>query len=316
MSREIDISIIIPCYKCESSIPELNDRLHSVLAGMGVVFEIIYINDHSPDDDWSVIRRIAKSSGCVVGINFSKNFGQHHAITAGIDCCRGKWVVVMDGDLQDRPEEIVNFYKMAQQGYDAVVGIRKDRRDSLLKKMESILFYAIYNYLAGAHIKNSIGNFGIYSRNLIESIKKMREQNRSFGLFALWVGFNRIEIDIEHSSRKYGKTSYNFYKLANLAFDSIITHSNKLLYLTVMGGFIVSGIAFFFVFLLVILKILGVVSFPGWTSAIASIYLMGGLVISAVGIVGIYVGKVFDETKKRPLYLISESINLEKWPEL
>lgn len=315
MNKDVEISVVVPCYKCAQSIEELNIRLLKVFESLGIDFEIIYINDCSPDDDWEIIQRLASDNAAVIGVSLSRNFGQHCAITAGIDCCRGRWLVVMDGDLQDRPEEIVKFYAIAQQGYDAVVGIRKERKDSFIKKMSSKLFFIIYNYFTGIHIKNSIGNYGIYSRKVIDSVKRLKEQSRSFGLFVLWVGFRRCEIDIEHAARKYGKTSYTLNKLLALAFESILTHSNKLLRLTVTGGFVISLLSFLAVFLLIFLRVSGLASFPGWTSAVASIYLMGGLVVSAVGVVGVYVGKVFDEVKQRPLYLISEAINLDNWPE-
>ena len=308
----VDISVVIPCYRCDASLKELSARLRKVLLELGTSYEIILVNDGSPARDWEVIQEIVQEDEHVLGINLSRNFGQHFAITAGIDFCSGQWLVVMDGDLQDLTEEIHKLYAYAQSVYDAVVGIRKERKDTFFKKVSSWSFYLVYNYLSGAHIKNSIGNYGIYSRKVVEAVKSMREHNRSFGLFVLWAGFKRIEVEIEHAARKAGMSSYTFYKMMSLAFDSIVAHSNKLLKITVLSGFIIALLSFLVVLSMVWLHLSGWAAVPGWMSGVASTYLMGGMVICAIGVVGIYVGKVFDEVKGRPLYLVAEIIGGQK----
>ena len=311
----VEISVVIPCYRCDASLKELSARLREVLLELGTSYEIILVNDGSPARDWEVIQEIVQEDEHVLGINLSRNFGQHFAITAGIDFCSGQWLVVMDGDLQDLPEEIPKLYAYAQGGYDAVVGIRKERKDTFFKKVSSWSFYLVYNYLSGAHIKNSIGNYGIYSRKVVEAVKSMREHNRSFGLFVLWAGFKRIEVEIEHAARKAGMSSYTFYKMMSLAFDSIVAHSNKLLKITVLSGFTIALLSFLVVLSMVLLRLSGWAAVPGWMSGVASTYLMGGMVICAIGVVGIYVGKVFDEVKGRPLYLVAEIIGGQKGVE-
>lgn len=305
-------SVIVPSYKCSKSLQELTERLNTSLSKITNDWEIIFINDASPENDWKVIQGLSENDKRVKGINLSRNFGQHYAITAGLDYCSGDWVVVMDGDLQDQPEEILNFYEKTKEGFDVVVGKRTNRQDSFLKKMSSKIFNIVFRYFSGAEISNKIGNFGIYSKRVTDSICAMRENNRSFGLFAIWTGFNRCEIDIKHSSREFGTSGYSLLKLLNLAFDSIIAHSNKLLKLNVKLGFFISFLSLVFSFWLIIRYYFFDVPILGWTSMMTSIYFLSGLLMSSIGIVGIYIGKIFDEVKKRPLYLVREFINFEK----
>jgi dolichol-phosphate mannosyltransferase len=201
----------------------------------------------------------------------------------------------MDCDLQDQPEEIIKLYHKAQEGYDIVVGRRACRKDTFIKKIGSRLFYKVFTYFTGSKIDNRIGNFGIYARKVIKSITLLREQNRSFGLFALWVGFRRIEMDIEHSRRFSGKSSYNLRRLLHLAMDSIIAHSNKLLLISIKLGFILSFSSLLYALLLVVEYIFWSTPVAGWPSLMVSIYFTGGLIIGSIGVVGLYIGKIFDE---------------------
>lgn len=306
MQSHIHLSIVTPVYGCCSSLNTLYERLVKTLSTITEDFEIIMVNDASPDDAWSVIKKLAEKDSRVKGINFSRNFGQHRAITAGLDYAKGDWVVVMDCDLQDQPEEIVKLYAKVQEGFDVVVGRRAERKDSSLKKFSSFLFYKIYNYLTDTKVDHSIGNFGIYAQKVVLSVRTFREQNRSFGLFVLWSGFSRIEIDIDHAERSDGKTSYTLSKLIELAIDSIISHSNKPLKLSVQIGFFLSSISLLYAFWIVISYIFWSNPIVGWTSLIVSLYFLAGLIIGSIGMLGLYVGKIFDEVKQRPLYIVQE----------
>ncbi len=306
-NNHIHISVVTPVYGCCASLDLLYERLKKTLSSITDDFEIIMVNDASPDNAWEKIKLLASQDSRVKGINFSRNFGQHRAITAGLDYAQGDWTVVMDCDLQDQPEEILKLYEKAQEGYDVVVGQRVERQDGFFKKLSSKIFYKVYNYLTDSTIDKSIGNFGIYSQQVIESVGQLKEQNRSFGLFILWSGFHRTEISIEHAKRMEGESSYTISKLINLAIDSIIAHSNKPLKLSVKFGFLLS------IFSLVysIWLVLGYVFFEnpiiGWTSLIVSLYFLAGLIIGSIGMVGLYVGKIFDEVKQRPLYIVQET---------
>jgi len=310
----LDVSVVVPVYQAEDSLRELYTRLSNTLSRISLSYEVILINDASPDKPWQLIQELALEDGRVRGINLSRNFGQHYAITAGLDYVRGEWIIVMDCDLQDIPEEIPKLYQKAQDGYDVVVGRRARRQDTYWKKMSSKMFYSVFAYFTGSKVDNRIGNYGIYAGKVIQSITALKEQNRSFGLFALWVGFRRIEVDVEHASRPHGKSSYTFKRLANLAVDSIIAHSNKLLRLSVKLGFFLSFVSLLYSLWLVIKYLFWATPVPGWTSLIVSVYFTAGLVIGSIGIVGLYVGKIFDEVKGRPLYII-DSTTFEVKPE-
>jgi len=272
------------------------------------------VNDGSPDDAWSVIQQLALADARIKGINLSRNFGQHYAVTAGLDHARGDWVVVMDCDLQDLPEDILKLYAKAQEGYDLVVGRRANRQDGLLKKLGSKLFYKVFAFLMGPAIDNRIGNFGIYARKVIRSIGALKEQNRSFGLFALWVGYRRAEIDVAHALRPQGGSSYTLARMVTLAVDSIVAHSNRLLHLAIKLGFLLSLTSLLYAFYLVAKFFLWATPLEGWTSLMVSIYFTAGLIIGSIGVVGLYVGKIFDEAKGRPLYIV-ESTTFEVRPE-
>jgi dolichol-phosphate mannosyltransferase len=301
------LSVVIPVYSCCSSLPELYTRLDAVLSGISADYEIIMVNDASPDGAWEVIQQLARKDARVKGINLSRNFGQHYAITAGLDYAKGDWVVVMDCDLQDVPEEIAKLYHKAQEGYDIVVGRRANRQDMFIKKLLSKLFYRVFAYFTGSKVDNRIANFGIYAQKVIHSIRALKEQNRSFGLFALWVGFRRIELDIEHARRIQGRSSYTFRKMMSLAIDSIVAHSNKLLRFTVKLGLALSVFSLAYALWMVVRYFLWATPVAGWTSLIVSVYFTAGLIIGSIGIIGLYVGKIFDEVKQRPLYIIDST---------
>ena len=298
------ISVVTPIYGCSGGLRELCSRLAPVLSTISADYEIIMVNDSSPDEAWEVIKKLAREDSRVKGINLSRNFGQHYAITAGLDYAQGDWVVVMDCDLQHKPEEIPKLYQKAQEGYDLVVGMRAQRQDTYLKKLGSRLFYKVFAYLTGLRIDNRISNFGIYSQKVIRSITALREQNRAFGLLALWVGFRRIEIDIEHASRPYGKSAYTFRRMMSLALDSILSHSDRLLLITVKLGLFLSFTSLLYATLILVRYFFWATPVAGWPSLIVSIYFTAGLIIGSIGVVGLYVGKIFNEVKGRPLYLI------------
>ena len=234
------ISIVTPVYGCCKSLNNLYERLNKTLSDITNDFEIIMVNDASPDNAWEAIKELAKKDDRVKGINLSRNFGQHYAITAGLDYANGDWVVVMDCDLQDQPEEITKLYNKAQEGYDIVFGRRAQRQDGFFKKLSSRLFYKVYDYFTESKIDNSVANFSIISQTVVKEMRKLREQNRSYPLFVNWLGFKRTNVDIEHSKREEGKSSYTLTKLINLAIDSVVAQSNKPLKLSIKFGFLMA----------------------------------------------------------------------------
>ncbi|WP_353233654.1 glycosyltransferase family 2 protein [Diaphorobacter ruginosibacter] len=301
------ISVVVPVYKADECLDELCSRLSTVLERIADDFEVILVEDCGGDKSWDLILDISRKDPRFKGIQFSRNFGQHYGITAGLDHCDGDWVVVMDCDLQDRPEEIERLYRKAQEGFDIVLARRGDRQDPLLKKLTSEIFYKIFSYLADMEYDGQTGNFRIISRKVVNSFKAMREQLRFFGGLVTWMGFKTASIDVQHDERFAGTTSYTFAKLWRLAWHTIIAYSDKPLRLAIRFGFTLSGLAFLYGGYVVVRALMYGSPIMGWSSVIASMYFLGGIIIGILGIIGVYLGKAFDEAKKRPLYIIDRT---------
>jgi len=301
------ISIVSPVYGCKICLHELYSRLKETLEKITTNFEIILVNDASPDNAWETIVELAKKDNRVKGINLSRNFGQHYAITAGLDYCQGEWIVVMDCDLQDQPEEIVKLYNKSKEGFDVVFGRRMNRKDVLFKRYISKYFYKLFDLLTENISDCTISNFGIYSKQVIQYYLKLTEKIRLFPLLIKWLGFKIGFVEIEHAKRKYGKSSYSLFKLINLALDTIISQTNKPLKLSIKFGFIMSSFSMIYLIFLVVRKFS--LDIPmGWTSIMVSIFFIGGLIFANLGFIGLYIGKIYDEVKNRPIYIIKEVI--------
>lgn len=307
--RKIDISVVIPVYGCPGALSELHRRLKETLKRITDRYEIILVNDACPYHSWDIVKTICEEDKNVIGVNMSRNFGQIKAITAGLDLSKGTYVVVMDCDLQDRPESIMELYEKLQEGYDVVFARREGRKDNAMTKFLSKCFYKVYGYFTEGRFDSSICNFSISKRKVIDAYCYMREQNRAFAMFIRWVGFKQTAIDMPADERFEGGSSYNFRKKLKMALEIITSQSNKPLIFSIKIGFGITLLALcsiIYIFsknliqgdLLVDLEIL-----------IASVYLMGGMLLCAIGAVGMYVGYIFNETKHRPLYVISECIN-------
>lgn len=298
------LSVVIPVYKAEQCLDELYLRLKAALESVSSDFEIVMVEDCGGDNSWQVIERLAATDPRVRGVQFSRNFGQHYGITAGLNVCQGDWVVVMDCDLQDRPEEIPRLYAKAQEGYDVVLARRGVRRDSVLKRMTSWLFYKTFSYLADIEYDGESGNFRIMSRKVVTNFRRMGEQLRFFGGLVQWMGFPTASIEVEHAERFEGKSTYTFAKLWKLAAETIIAHSDKPLRLAVRFGFLMAFFSFCYGIYILGRSLFYGSAITGWASLVVSLYFIGGIIIAILGILGIYLGKTFDESKKRPLYII------------
>lgn len=301
------ISIVIPVYKAEDCMEELYMRLKASLKTITDDFEIVLVEDCGGDRSWPMIIDLAQKDERVKGIQFSRNFGQHYGITAGLDYCDGDWVVVMDCDLQDRPEEIPRLYWKAREGYDVVMARRWRRNDPALKRFTSWLFYKLFSYLADMDYDGQTGNFRIISRKVVTSFREMRERLRFFGGLVAWMGFSTASIDVQHDERFAGRTTYTFRKLWKLASETIIAYSDKPLRLAIRFGFVISALAFAYGGYIIYLALVYGTPIMGWSSLIVSLYFLGGIIISILGILGVYLGNAFDEAKRRPLYIISHT---------
>ena len=301
------ISVVIPVYQAEACLEELYRRLKAALAPISQDFEIVLIEDCGGDRSWQIIMELARRDHRVKGLQFSRNFGQHYGSTAGLDCCDGDWVVVMDCDLQDRPEEIPRLYAKAREGHEIVIARRGRRSDPLLKRLLSWLFYRLFSYLADMDYDPQAGNYRIISRKVVASYRQMRERSRFFGSLINWMGFPVASIDVQHAERHDGRSTYTFGKLWKLAAETIIAYSDKPLRLAIRFGFIIATFAFLYGIYILLRALLYGFPVTGWGSLIVSIYFIGGVIIAILGILGIYLGKTYDETKKRPLYVIHHS---------
>ena len=308
------ISVVVPVYGCRAALPELCRRLAVTFVGMGARYEIILVDDRCPQNSWEEIEGLCAEDEHVVGVRLSRNFGQIRAITAGLDLCKGDWVVVMDCDLQDRPEAIPQLFEKAQEGYDVVFARRVERKDTGLTKLLSKAFYKAYEYFTDGAYDSSLCNFSVSRRIVIDNYLRMREHNRGYTMFIKWLGFRQAALEIEGDERFEGKSSYNFSKKMRMAFELITAQSNKPLRFAVNVGFAIALLSFAYLLYNVIRYFIDGSAPVGWTSTIASIYLMGGLTLSAIGVVGIYIGNIFTEVKNRPLYVVAEILNGKERP--
>jgi glycosyltransferase involved in cell wall biosynthesis len=307
----MELSIVSPVYKAVKILPELIKQLQFQLLQITVDYEIVLVEDGGQDGSWETIEMISLTDNRVKGIKLSRNFGQHYAITAGIENAKGKWVVVMDCDLQDRPEEIPLLYKKALEGNEIVLAKRTNRTDNTLKKASSRFFYGTLTYLTGTYQDPSIANFGIYSRKVIDAVNRLREPIRYFPTMVNWVGFNKAFIYVEHGDRFEGGTSYNWRRLFKLALDIILANSDKPIRLIIKLGFLISFSSILIGLVILVRYFLGQITVPGYTSLLVSIWFIGGAILFVLGLVGLYIGKIFEGVKNRPLYITQSKVNFD-----
>lgn len=309
------ISVVSPIYKGEKMLDSLVGRNTAVLQQMiadSLIsdYEIILVNDASPDNSWEKMKEICAKDIHVKGINLSRNFGQPYAVTAGCSYAIGDWVVIMDCDLQDRPEEIPPLFAKAMEGWDVVLARRVNKQVGFLKKLSSVVFHTAYDWLAGTKSDPSIGNFGIYCKKIIREYVQIPEYVRTFSVLISTLGFKTTTLDVTHAEREEGRSSYSFSKLLRLTYNVMISNSNKPLRLAVSFGFLMSAVAFILAIYNVIAKMFGLIDVPGYTFTIFSIWFVCGIQLIVMGMLGLYIGKIFDQVKGRPSYIIRDTINL------
>lgn len=310
-----EVSIIIPIYNEEENIPELYRRLTEVMKklcsdikGDESCYELIMVDDGSRDGSWRLIGDIHTKDKRVSGIRFSRNFGHHIAITAGLDYAQGRAVILMDGDLQDPPEEIPRLLEKFKEGYDVVYGIRKDRRDPLLKKMTSSLFWWILRRFSGVDMPRGQTMLRILSRKLVDVIKEMREHARFIHGMMAWAGLNAATLDVEHSPRTKGKSKYNIPRMFRLAFHAVTSFSTVPLRLATYVGFLSALVSFIIGLYFLYKKVFLGIPVLGFAAIIVSIFFVGGIQLLVLGIFGEYIGRTYQEVQRRPLYIVMESL--------
>lgn len=306
------LSIVSPVYRAEKIVDLLVERIVAEVSKITEDFEIVLVEDGSPDNSWQKIEGNCRKDKRVKGIKLSRNFGQHYAITAGLDSAKGEWVVVMDCDLQDDPKYIQDLYNEALRGFDIVYTQKTKRKHSFFKNITAYLFNFVFNWLIdNKQWKSSknVGSYSLLSRKVVNAFLEFKDYRRHYLMVLRWLGFNYTFVEIEHQKRYEGKSSYNFRKLLNHAIDGITSQSDKLLRITILFGLILSSVASLIGIYIIIRSFINPFQ-AGWASLVVLILFTSGLIITSIGVSAIYIGKIFEQTKQRPLFLIDKQINL------
>lgn len=304
------ISAVVPVYGCPEAVEPLYTRLRDTMTKITPDYEIILVNDACPKGSWAEIEKVCKADSRVIGLDLSRNFGQLSATTAGMEYASGDWTALLDCDLQDPPEAILDLYKEAQKGYDIVLARRKDRKDKGLVIFLSKMFYKVYDYFTDGHFDGETSNLCLCRKAVIDQFRSMPEQNRSFTLVLHWLGYKQTTIDFEADPRFAGESSYNLPRKIKLATQMITSQSNKPLLLAIRLGFLISILSFLYILWKIIVYFTTGDVPDGWTSTIVSMYFLGGILLQFMGILGIYIGNIFDEVKHRPQYVVRTELNV------
>jgi len=299
-----EVSVVIPVYGCRNCLEELVDRIGAALRPVCAGYEIILVDDNSPDQSWQRIKEISERHSAVRGLRLSRNFGQHAAISAGLQYATGGRMVVMDCDLQDVPEEIPHLLAALKGDVEVVLGQRVDRQDTWFKRTGSMLFYRALGWLTDTRYDHTTANFGVYSRKVIDALNDMPETDRFLPLLVRWTGFNTAKVAVSHGMRTEGKSSYSLGKLLQMASRIALSFSDKPLRLVMSAALIIAAVAAGFAIFSVYRYSAGDIRVAGFTSIIASIWLVGSIIMGCIGVLGLYLGRVHGETKRRPRYLV------------
>ncbi len=304
------LSVVSPVYHGENMLEELVARISKAVAPLTSDYEIILVNDGSPDASWEGIKTLCARDTKVKGINLAHNFGQPYAITAGLSYAQGDYIAVIDCDLQNKPEDLPALFLKAMEGYDIVSARRVHRDDTFLKRMSSAVFHRVYDFLSGFSTDKAIAEFGVYSKRIVKVYCSIPEYSRSFVELIHTLGFRKTGIDVMHDHRLEGKSSYNLTRLLRLSFNAIISNSNRPLQLAVTLGFIMSLFSFLMAVYNIFAKFAGWNEVAGYTTTVFSIWFVGGLLLFMMGILGLYIGKIFDQVKGRPVFIVQDTLNI------
>jgi dolichol-phosphate mannosyltransferase len=301
-------SVILPIYNEEKGIDELHKRLTAVFRQMGKPYELVFVDDGSRDNSFLALRALHLKDEHVRVLRFSRNFGHHIAVTAGMDAVRGEVVVMMDSDLQDQPEEIPNMYAKLEEGYDVVYGVRMNKQHGPLKRIKSSLFLAVMKRVVQGFEPNS-GIFRMARSNVIDAVKQCRETNRLIVGLMSWAGFRQVGIPVQHGKRFAGETKYTLAKEIRLAVTSLLAFSDFPLQVVVYLGLLVSASSFLFAMLVMIRKLVLGYGEIGWPSLMTAVLFLGGIQLLSLGVIGQYVGQIFTEAQGRPIYLLAAKLD-------
>lgn len=313
------LSVVIPTYKSEANIIPLAERLQAVLSKLPSEYEVIFINDNSPDNTIALLQKLCLQNLRIKVISLSRNFGQQIATSAGLKFSSGDAVIIMDDDLQDPPELIPSLVQKWKDGYDVVYAIRKNRKEGFFKKLGYRLFYKIIANISYISIPQNSGDFGLMDRKIVDILNSMPERMRFVRGLRAWVGFKQAGIEYERAGRFKGKPSYNLLKILNLSMSGILAFSDMPLRISSLAGFFVSAIAFIGIVFTIIQKIITyflpynpIAVWPGFSTIVLAILFLGGVQLLCMGILGEYIARIYNEIKQRPMFLVKEIINFDK----
>jgi polyisoprenyl-phosphate glycosyltransferase len=302
-------SFVIPVFNERESLPELHRRLSGVIEGLDGDAELIFVDDCSFDGSYELLGDLQRADPRIKVIRFARNFGHQVAITAGLDHADGDAVVVMDGDLQDPPELVPELVARWQEGYEVVYAVRDVREgESWLKRVTAAWFYRLLRRIASIDVPLDAGDFRLIDRKPLDAFRSMRERDRYVrGMFS-WVGFRQIGVPYHRAERFAGKPKYSWEKSLRLAGDALVSFSNAPLRIALIGGFVVSTLAFLIGISAILAKATGVFVVPGWASIFVAVSFLGGVQLMLTGMLGLYIGRIYDEVKARPLYVVRDAL--------
>jgi len=300
-----EISVVVPSYGCRECLTALCERLDNVLRQLVPSFEIVIVDDRSPDNSWPVVEALAQRYPAVRGIRLSRNFGQQIAMTAGLRAALGGYVVVMDCDLQDPPELIPDLYRELQKGYDLVMAKRVERSHPGLRVFAAKAYYWLVHWLTGETMDGAYGSFSILSRKVVEAFLLFQERERHYIFILRWLGFNRGTIEYAHAEREAGHSAYGVGKLIRHALGGMFFQTSAFLNWIMYAGLFFTIASFaggaYFIY-----RHFVVGSLPGWTSLVVAILFSTGMILASVGAVGLYISRIFEMSKGRPLYIVDQ----------
>ncbi len=306
----MDITVISPVYMAEKIVAEFVKRVSRELDAICDEFEIILVDDCGPDDSWEEIKKQCEKYSYVKGIKLSRNFGQHYAVSAGVAKAKGDNIVLMDCDLQDNPEDIAKLLKERKKGYEVIFTKRIKRKHGFFKSIIAAIYNKLFSIFSGGDYHINAGSLVLFSKRVGKEFNRLQDKDRLYLQMLKWIGFSSTVIAVEHHDRFEGKSSYSFGKLLKIGLQGWTSHSDKLLKFSVYLGIFLSFVSFI-AGIAIIIKYFFYELQPGWPSIIVTILFSTGLILLSIGVVGLYVGKIFDQSKNRPLYIIDEEINVD-----
>lgn len=308
MGKDLKFSIIVPVYNESSCLDELHQRITQVMSSQGEEWELILVDDGSQDGSTEIIRKLAKADPHVRPVIFARNFGHQIAVTAGMDYSRGQALVIIDADLQDPPEVILDLIAKWREGYEVVYAVRAEREgESWFKTFSASMFYRVIYRITDVKIPLDTGDFRLLDKKVVNILNKMRERHRFLRGMSAWVGFRQIGVPYKRAARFAGETKYPLSKMLKLALNAITGFSYFPLQLATYVGFFAAGISILAIPIVIFMRIAGSQAFFGQASALIAVLFLGGVQLISLGILGEYLGRVYDEVKGRPLYIVSHA---------